>query len=357
MSGRKLSIAIACGGTGGHTFPGIATGRLLRERGHDVSLWLAGRAVEDKVVAEWQGKVFVTGARRLRPTLRGGVGIFGCFRRCLVEIDAQQTDVLLAMGSYASFAPFLAALYRRIPRVLHEGNAVPGKAVSKLCRLATSTAISFEESASYLPQRERLVRTGLPVRLELRDAKPMTGFRSGQGFTVLVTGGSQGARAINAVAARALANFHEGGADLRVIHQSGEADREAVEKIYARSGVDSQVFGFLDMGPALAVADLVIARAGAATCAELALCGKPALLVPLPTAVRDHQTANAEAMRRWGAADICRQGDFTVEWLGSYLDGIARDRARRQVMSAAALRLAAPQAAAELAELVVSAAG
>ena len=351
---NPLKIAVACGGTGGHTFPGLATSRILRQRGHDVTLWLAGRGIEQQAVAGWDGPVFRTGARPLRKSPSSLAALTGSIRRSWRGLAEQRCDVLLAMGSYASLPPVLAARLRRVPVVLHEANAIPGKAVAHLSRLAAVTAISVPGSEDWLP-RARVVRTGMPVRTELLKQPPLEGFRVAAGFTVLVTGGSQGAHVLNTVCSAAFIRWVREGRQpaLRIIHQTGVADEESVRRAYADAGVDAQVFAFLGgMGGAYRAADLAIGRAGAATCAELCLCGVPSILVPLPTAVRDHQRANADQLAKDGAAVLCPQADFTEAWLLDRLATLNANEALRGKMRSSALELAVPDAADRLADLV-----
>jgi UDP-N-acetylglucosamine--N-acetylmuramyl-(pentapeptide) pyrophosphoryl-undecaprenol N-acetylglucosamine transferase len=268
------------------------------------------------------------------------------------RLRADRPDRLLAMGSYSSLPPVLAARLQGVPVVLHEANAVPGKAVDRLSRWATVTAVSFPGTERFLPGR-RVVLTGLPVRVELAGAPRLDGF-DGRGFTVLVTGGSQGAHRVNELACDAFCSLRKAGMDdLHVIHQSGAVDEAGLRARYAAAGVDARVTAFLrEMGQAYASADVAVCRAGAATCAELCLCGVPALLIPLPTAVRDHQRLNAEAMVRAGGADLRNQVDLTVDALADYIRGLRADAPRRARMRASQLSLAAPGAAVKLAEVV-----
>jgi UDP-N-acetylglucosamine--N-acetylmuramyl-(pentapeptide) pyrophosphoryl-undecaprenol N-acetylglucosamine transferase len=350
VNGKTLHIVVACGGTGGHVFPGLATARELRQRGHEVDIWLSGRAIENDTLAGWTGVVFRTGARPL--SLATVPAFATALWRGWRRLRAERPDRLLAMGSYASIPPVLAARARHIPIILHEANAVPGKAVDRLSRLATATAVSFPGTERFLPRR-RVVMTGLPVRVELAGAPRLDGF-DGRGFTVLVTGGSQGAHRVNELTCEAFCALRAAGMDdLRVIHQSGAADEAVLRARYAAAGVDARVTAFLrEMGQAYASADLAICRAGAATCAELCLCGVPALLIPLPTAVRDHQRLNAEAMVRAGGAELRLQADLTAAALAETIRGLRADAAGRARMRASQLTLAAPGAAARLADLV-----
>lgn len=345
-------IVIACGGTGGHVFPGLATGAVLRERGCEVEIWLAGRDVEAHTIAGWEGPVFRTGARPLRPAAFGA--FMASVQRCRRQLAAGRTDALLAMGSYSSLPPVLAARLQRVPVVLHEANAVPGRAVAALSRLAAATAVSFQETTGRL-RAARPLLTGLPVRPELRDRPPLGGFRQAAGFTVLVTGGSQGAHALNLLCSEAFCRLAASGRmpDLRVIHLTGSADAGAAAHAYRDAGVDAVVHAFLaDMGAAFAAADLVICRAGAATCFETCLCGVPAALVPLPSAARDHQRANAAALVAAGGADLLEQKDLTPAKLAGYIETVRADAARRRTMRSRLKSLAMPDAAARLADVV-----
>ena len=155
---------VACGGTGGHTFPGLAVARELRARGHEVTVWVSGRTIENSVMTAWDGPTFSTRARPLRPKYILSL-LFSRFR-CSREMKRYKPHALLAMGSYSSLPPVLAACARRVPVVLHEANMVPGRAVGYLARYASAVAITFPETVEYLRGRETVV-TGLPVRVEI----------------------------------------------------------------------------------------------------------------------------------------------------------------------------------------------
>jgi UDP-N-acetylglucosamine--N-acetylmuramyl-(pentapeptide) pyrophosphoryl-undecaprenol N-acetylglucosamine transferase len=346
-----LRIIIACGGTGGHVFPGVATGQVLQRRGHDVSLWLSGRSVENETLHGWTGTVFRTGAQPLR--LRNFFSFIITLVRTWRAIRREKPDVLLAMGCYSSVSPVLAARLAGVPVVLHEANAVPGKAVALLSHFARVTALTFADAARWLPGR-RTIPSGMPVRNNLTGLQPLDGCMPGVGFTLLVTGGSLGAHAVNELVCEAAILLRQQGmTDLHIIHQCGLADEAGLQKRYAVAGVDAKVFGFLrEMGRAYASADFAICRAGAATCAELCLCGVPALLIPLPTAVRDHQRLNAEAMVRDNGADLRIQSELTPEFLAAYVIAIRADAPKRAAMRKALLGLAAPDAADKLADII-----
>lgn len=358
---RTLRVVVACGGTGGHVFPGLATAGVLRLRGVQTALMLSGRSLETPLIAGWEGDVLAV--RCPAPRWRSPVGMIkgilslsSAFLQARRLLRQYRADVLLGMGSYTSVGPVLAARSLRIPVVLHEANAVPGTAVAKLAKLAAYLAISFPESETFLPESVRTVNTGMPVRTGLAQRPPFEGFDRGL-FTVLVMGGSQGAQRLNRLAVEAFSLLAERKEPCRVIHLAGLQNRAEVAEAYAAAGVEAEVFGFLeDMGSAYASADLCISRSGAAACFELCLCGPPALLVPYPEAVRNHQLANAMALANAGAAEVLLQEALTGEFLAERIATLRDSPARRDMMKAALRSLARPDAAENLADLVEAAA-
>ena len=352
-----MNLVVACGGTGGHAFPGLAVAEELRRRGHDVTVWDSGRDVESSVMRNWTGTAFSTGAKQL--TVGNVFANLHSIFRCRREMRKNTPDALLAMGSYASLPPTLAAAACSVPTVLHEANTVPGKAVEFLSRFAKAVAISFAETAGRLPN-VRTVPTGLPVRGGITGGKRFP-FVPKDAFTVFVTGGSQGAHAVNDLMCDALvrmkaelAKSSDGATrPLYVIHQTGVRDEGPVMAAYATAGIPARVVAFEDeMANAFATADFVVARAGASTCFELAACAKPALLIPLPGALRDHQHFNADAFASRGAADEGIQKDLSPEQLCKYLMAMRSRPDRLAEMSRRIASLAVPDAAARVADLV-----
>lgn len=351
----KLHIAVACGGTGGHIFPGLATARALRDRGHHVTLWLSGKKLETTVLQGWKGSVVtipsegfqVKGVRALRTAVR----IFIAVIRCWIAMFRHRPDAVLAMGSYSSIGPCLAARLRGIPFVLHEANAVPGRAVRLLAGKACSIAICFEETR-YPLKGLNLISTGMPLRTEFKPAEvcpPSSVFR------LLVMGGSAGAHAVNEMVSEAVGSLASQISNFRfqVSHLTGSADELQIRRRYEAAGVKADVRAFTaEMAPLYAAADLAICRAGASTCAELGVFGVPALLIPYPHAAGDHQTANARALEKLGAADVIQEADCTAEWLADYIRTQIDEPARLEKMRARALRSDAFNAAEKLAEVV-----
>lgn len=337
--------------------PGLETAVVLRGRGHQVQLWLAGRDVERISTTTWDGPVVRIRAEGLQGRASVGWLIAAC--RMVLAVPAcrglmrqqQRPDVVLAMGSFASFGPVMAARSLRIPAVLHEANAVPGRAVAFLARFADTVALAFAGAAVGLGGARTTV-TGLPIR-EDRGRRFEPGTLAPDVFTVLVMGGSQGAQRLNEVACDAICRLHRRGVPLQVIHLTGARNEQPVRAAYAHRGVGGITLGFLeDMEKAYAAADLAVSRAGAGSCMELCAFGVPALLVPLPGAARDHQAANARELVEAGAADMCLQSELSVDWLVAYIDRCRLNAAHREAMRDAMQQFAIPRAAARLADIV-----
>lgn len=344
---EKLHIAIACGGTGGHIFPGLATARVLRERGHHVTLWLAGKGGEDTAVQGWEGRIVTIPSEGFQ---------FGAFRsvltafriaaavvRCWLIMLRHQPDVVLAMGSYASIGPCLAARLHGIPYILHEANAIPGRAVKMLAKNACAIAICFEETRYHL-KGMNAVSAGMPLRPEIQK----TGVRSQESeFHLLVMGGSLGAHAINEMVSEAVCALKNPA--VRITHLTGPADEKTVTERYRAAGVNAEVHAFThEMASLYEKASLAICRSGASTCAELGVFGLPALLIPFPHAAGDHQTANARALEKFGAADVIQQSALTVEWLKEYIAAQIADPSRLEKMRVRAEARHVPLNAAEI---------
>ncbi|MEE9367982.1 MAG: undecaprenyldiphospho-muramoylpentapeptide beta-N-acetylglucosaminyltransferase [Pontiella sp.] len=362
--GDKLKIGVACGGTGGHIFPGLATANVLARRGHDVTLWLAGKDIEHDAVKAWQGDIITIPAEGFQfgLSLRSLKTIFRlikAYRLSLTPMRKQKPDVMLAMGSYASFGPVKAAKKVGVPYVMHEANLVPGRAVSLLARKADTVAVSFEKSGYYL-KHHNIVFTGMPLRKELQEASalPKKERQEGARLRILIMGGSRGAQVLNEVVPRALAKAAEKKVDLEVVHIAGLQEIEGIEKNYAKSGIKASVHHFVQkMEDIYLNVDLALCRSGAATCAELAVFGVPALLVPYPFAVRDHQMSNARVLQDTGAADVVAQEDLTATWLRDYLVNVSQKPVRLERMSAAMKKRGQSDAAEQLADLLEKVAG
>lgn len=351
-----MRIAVACGGTGGHVFPGLTTANTLAQRGHEAALWLAGRDVEGPSLDGWHGSCVFIGSAGLseRPSV---LEVFALARLAAAALSARREmrkrrpDVVLGMGSYASVGPVLAARSLGIPYVLHEANAVPGRAVSWLEKSAAAVAVAFEPAVKHLSNR-RVVVTGFPVRTDLGGRFEDGELEEGR-FTVMAMGGSQGARVLDETVSTALCSLRERGVDVQVIHLARPENREQLERKYRAGSVPGPVFGFLkEIGKAYNSADVAVVRAGAGTCAELRACRLPGLLVPLPSARRDHQMLNATVMRDAGMAEVVAQAGFSAEWLANWLETVIRDPSKLDRMRCAMEKQDGADAAGKLADLV-----
>ncbi len=353
-----MKIGIACGGTGGHIFPGITMADVLRSKGHDVTLWLAGRDVEEVSTGGWKGRVERVKASGFSSgfSLSSAWIALGLIRACFVcwqRMKREKPDVVLAMGGYASVGPVLAAYRLKVPVVVHESNAVMGKAVSFLSRYASVVAFGFDSVMDSSCCAAAVV-TGFPVRTDL-NSHFEDGLLDPGVFTVLVMGGSQGARKLDKVVSGALCLARKKGVEVQVVHLARPENEKEVKDRYREAGVRHLVFGFLkEIGSAYNAADLAIARAGAATCAELSVCGVPALLIPLPSARRDHQTANARALEKNGGVNVLEEKNLSEEWLADYIQECARNPEKLAIMKRALAANAVPDAAAKIADLVLN---
>ena len=353
-----FKLVVACGGTGGHAFPGLAAAKELASRGHDVTVWMSGRDVESSVLKGWEGPVFATGARQL--SLKNAFANLRAILRCRKEMRRAKPDALLAMGSYSSLPPVLAATGCKVPVVLHEANTVPGRAVDVLSSMAKAVAISFEETAKHFPGKETVL-TGLPVRTDIAG-QPRFEDIPDDAFCVFVTGGCQGAHKVNEIASKALVLLNKDlskiGRRLHVIHQTGVKDAGWVAEVYGEAGIPARVNAFEhEMGRAMSTAHVVVARAGASTCFELALTGRPAFLIPLPSAMRNHQHYNAAAFASKLAAAEGVQEDLTPGALAKWLFHKTVHIGSLLEMAGNMKSMAVPDAAGRVANLVERIAG
>jgi UDP-N-acetylglucosamine--N-acetylmuramyl-(pentapeptide) pyrophosphoryl-undecaprenol N-acetylglucosamine transferase len=342
---ERIRVIVAGGGTGGHLFPGLAVIDALARRRPAEFVFVGSRAgIESRVVPKLGHRLHLLPVRALRgqkvaslvaSALQVPASVATAWR-ILGEVDA---ELVIGVGGYASAPAALAAWARRIPTVLLEQNAVPGMTNRLLGRIADRVCVSFAESARYFPP-DRTVETGNPVRL----AAPQP--RTSEDFSVLVFGGSAGARRLNEVGVEAFAQLAAAGRTVRIVHQTGQAEAETVAARYRAHGLDADVRPFIDdMPSAYAAADLVVCRAGASTLAELTALGKPAILVPYPYAADDHQRRNAEALVARGAAVMILDQQVTGEKLAAEIARLRDDSATLRLMAQAARALGRPDAA------------
>jgi UDP-N-acetylglucosamine--N-acetylmuramyl-(pentapeptide) pyrophosphoryl-undecaprenol N-acetylglucosamine transferase len=355
MASQALRIVIAGGGTGGHLYPGIAVARELLARRADSVITFAGtaRGIEGRVVPRegfaldlirsggLKGKSI---ADRARGALLVPVGLADAWR----IVSRRRPHLVIGVGGYSSGPVVLVAALRGIPTMLLEQNAVPGLTNRLLSRVVRAAAVTFETTRQFFGDKAFV--SGNPVRPEFLAAghqqRESEANEQASGVRVLVFGGSQGAHAINVAMVAAAAELAAGGQGLRLTHQTGERDVEMVRAGYRAAGLPADVEPFLyDMGAHIGQADLIVCRAGATTLAEITAAGKPAILIPLPTATDDHQRRNAEALAGSGAAEVLLQQEMTGGTLAARILALAGDPAGRARIAAAARVLARPDAA------------
>lgn len=344
-------VVVAGGGTGGHLYPGLALAEVLVARGLPVTFVGTAEGIEARVVPGAGYPLRLLAGRQLRG---GGPGRAVLAIAALVRGTGQALRVLgelrpplvVGVGGYASVAVVVAARLRRIPVLLLEQNTIPGAANRALGRVAARVCVGFPESTAFFPSG-RAVHTGNPIRAALLAAPRRARTRPG----LLVFGGSGGAHRLNEATVEAMRRLGPAAAGIELTHQTGRTDVETVRRAYAAIGLAARVEPFIDdMAVAYASADLVIARAGATTCAELSAVGLPAILVPYPYAADDHQRWNAEALVRAGAAEMILDRELTGEHLAAVVGPLLEDGARRAAMAARARALGRPDAAERVAD-------
>jgi UDP-N-acetylglucosamine--N-acetylmuramyl-(pentapeptide) pyrophosphoryl-undecaprenol N-acetylglucosamine transferase len=244
----------------------------------------------------------------------------------------------------------VAAIRRGLPTLAFEPNVVPGFANRMIARWVSAAAVHFEETCHYFP---RCRVTGVPVREAFFHISAINRRVSGDAPTLLVFGGSQGARAINQAMIDSLAGLRAKIPAIHIIHQTGQRDYDRVLAAYEQSGFSADVHKFIDDMPGtFARADLLVCRSGASTVAEIAAAGKPAIFVPFPAAADDHQNVNARALEKAGAAVVVEESHLDAAYLVDTVAALISDPARLQNMAAAARSLAHPKAVEEIAEMV-----
>ena len=352
-----LHFAIACGGTGGHLFPGLAVGEQLLEQDHLVTLVVSQKEVDRQALqAEHRFQVLALPAVGFsdRHPLRFASGFARAYRQAKQAWESNPPRVLLSMGGFTSAPPALAARSLGATLAVHEANAVPGRANRWLARLARRIFVHFPEATRRLPSK-RSVTLGMPVRRSFQPCDPgpcrlALGLAPNQP-TLLVTGGSQGASGINDAVAAALPQLRRACPNLQVLHLTGPTDETRIRTAYREADLRAVVRPFLtEMDLALGAADAVIARAGASSAAELAAMQIPALLIPYPHAVDDHQFANARALEAAGAARVLAQSETTPDRLVAEILPLLRDTNIRSQIQTALAAWHRPDADARLAQ-------
>lgn len=360
---QKPFIAIACGGTGGHLFPGLAVAEQLRQRGCAVALLISPKDVDQQAVKSVVGmEIFTLPSVGLqnRNYFSFAKSFWNSIRAARKVFQQRQPVAVLAMGGFTSAPPILAARKFRAKTFLHESNTIPGKANRFLARFVDEAFVGFPEAAARLRAKKTSV-TGTPVRPqfspESRIQNPESRCRVALGLdpnlpTILVVGGSQGARGLNDLVMSALPLL--AAKNWQWLHLTGANDFEKVKSFYAAKNIQAIVKPFFaEMELALGAATACVSRSGASSLAEIAAMRLPSALVPLPTAADNHQMTNALAFQKTGAAKLLEQNS-SPEKVAAILTELVGDDVSRAKIQAALVPWYVPAAAAVIAENIIN---
>ena len=342
-------VVFAGGGTGGHLFPGIAVARALVRRHPDAYVVFVGtgRGIEARALAREGFRFEPIRSAGLMGKSPGAIArtvalapltVFDAVR----VLRRARPDLVIGLGGYSAGPVVLLAALAGCSTMVMEQNAVPGMTNRMLAPVVRAAAVSFEATTSCFGTKAFV--SGNPVREGFFDAARIDRAARAGPPAVLVLGGSQGAHTLNMALVAAVPGLAAMSGGIRIIHQTGERDRDRVREAYRQAGVNARVEAFFEtLHEEMRAADVVVCRAGATTLAEVAAAGVPAVIVPLPTAAGDHQRRNAAVFAAAGAAEVIEEIDLQRR-LAPRLTALAGDRGRRTAMSRAAVRMARPDA-------------
>ena len=353
-----MRVLIAAGGTGGHIYPGIAVAKeiMRRDPGSVVRFVGTARGLENRVVPNAGFELSLiesTGLKNvgLAARARGLLVLPKSFIAARRLIREFRPDIVIGAGGYVSGPVLLTASLMRRPTLVMDSNALPGFTNRVLARFVDKAAVSFAEAMSFFPGKA--VLTGNPVRGEFFEVSEKT--PDPKHVSLLVFGGSQGARAMNEAMIAALAHLVSEKGRLRITHQTGTADVATVQRGYGEASWSEnvEVKAYIDdMVSEFAKADLIVSRAGATTTAELLAAGKAAIMIPFPLAADDHQRKNAEALQAAGAARMILQKDLSGETLANEIRTLLTTPEKLSEMENAARKLARRDAAEKTVDLI-----
>jgi UDP-N-acetylglucosamine--N-acetylmuramyl-(pentapeptide) pyrophosphoryl-undecaprenol N-acetylglucosamine transferase len=349
-------IMIGGGGTGGHLYLGIALARELQRRNAARDFLFVGtrRGLEARIVPREGFRVeFIDSAGLKRVGRLASIRNFLLIPRSVLQarrlVRSFSPEIVVGVGGYSSGPVVLAGWWQRLPTLIMEPNAFPGLANRLLAPIVDRVAVALPDAGRHFGKKAEV--TGIPVREEFLRLPPRP--RRPGVLTLLVYGGSQGSRALNTIVCDALAQLKEFGAGLQILHQTGEQELERVRRAYRDAGVAGDIQPFYPrLFEQFGSADLILSRAGASTIAELTAAGKAAILVPFPGAADDHQTKNAQALERHGAAKLIPERDWPQGRLATEIRHFMENPGEIERMEEAARRLANPEATRRIADLI-----
>jgi len=363
MNGEKTAIKLLLtgGGTGGHLFPAIAAAEELLARMPQAEVMFIGtrRKMDAASLSQYGFRVESVHCHGLKgKSFASTVKALAALPIALVQaawlIRSFRPDVVLGVGGYVTGPVIAAARLLGKKAIIHEQNSIPGLANRKLRTMADRICISLPGSAAYFP-REKTVLTGNPVRSPIRRLAAASAETAKTKKTLVVLGGSQGAHRLNELVGEAICD-HGAARACRVIHQTGEADCQIVGQRYREKGIDAQVEAFYrDVASVYAQADLVISRAGATTLAELAVLGRPAILVPYPHAADGHQQENARYYVEGGGCRSFPEKELSGGKLAAEINELLADDGLRRQMAVNMRKLGQPEAAARIVDVCLAA--
>ncbi|MEZ0300110.1 MAG: glycosyltransferase [Candidatus Methylacidiphilales bacterium] len=355
----KLRVAIACGGTGGHLFPGIAVAEELQQRGHETLLLVSSKQIDAVALQgnkEQKSRAISTvGWPGISPKLFSFLyTLYKSWGECRTIFNEFKPDMVLGMGGFTSAVPLELGRRKKLATFIHESNAIPGRVTRLIAPRVTRTLLGFSRCAEHLRNAKCIV-TGTPVRKGLTQhnrAEVAEKFGLNPELkTLLVMGGSQGARGINEMIVQMLPLISNRRDEWQFLHLSGPADANLVEVNYRRQKLTAVVKPFSsEMDQFYSLADLAVCRSGASSLTELSHYGLPSLLIPYPTAADDHQTANAHIFSDVGAAVTLPEGKLSPERLRDEVTRLFTDDSAWRAMSEAARRLGSTNAAQTVAQ-------
>lgn len=359
-----MKVVIAGGGTGGHLFPGIALAEELKRKDEAMDILFIGteRGIEARILPRSGYAVrFISARGVLGRTIMGKAASVSMMMLSACRLrsfyGSFKPDVVVGTGGYASVAPVMAAWSKSVPTLIMEQNIVPGVANKLLGKIASAIAVTYHESMAQFP-RPKTYLTGNPVRSAVLNGDREAALRNfgldADKSTVLIFGGSAGARRINEALLDAMQRMLGLKDRVQFIHQTGETDFESINKMYLSLGYKAVVMPFIhEMADAYAASDLVISRSGATTLAELTALGKPSILIPYPHALA-HQEFNARKLVDVNGARMIKDHELNGKLIAEAIAEILGSEDIRLDMKRNALGIGRPEAAQKVAELVMS---
>ncbi len=364
-----MNVIFTCGGTGGHINPAIAVANNLRERHPDCRiLFIGGEGyMEEELVPKAGFDLLVMPAYGLERSLSWSAirnnflaikSVFTAISRCRKAIKEFDADVVIGTGGYASFPALYAAKRLGVPTCVHESNAMPGLTTRMVADWVDKVLVCFPESAKHYRHPERVEVVGMPVRREFiytkkADARKELGLDERP--LVVSAFGSQGAKAMNEVTAQLFKLEQEAGFPFQHIHAVGSFGWGWMPEYVRSQGVELEKTPSIrmekyiyNMPTVMAAADLIISRAGASSCSEIAACGTPCILIPSPNVTDNHQEKNARALERQDAAMVLLEKDCTAQRLYQEVTGFLKDEQRRSAMRKALNAVSVPDSAERL---------